>query len=174
MGRQGLRWVLDVERIVFFDEIFSLPKTRYILGLQEATLVLIANGYAVATQKPTAVQLHCSVGTGNALGSLYQVFRKQRSPRAVIAGEAGVAYDALEAQCGSTLRISHGRWPNMLRAPFIRAACFACCDDASRWRRRRRSDRRFWPSPKISSTSKTTSRCCEPSFPNAGWHPSRH
>ncbi|MFZ1896161.1 MAG: thiamine pyrophosphate-binding protein, partial [Rhodoplanes sp.] len=79
------------------DELSRFPKVRYILGLQEAALVLIANGYALATQKPTVVQLHCSVGTGNALGSLYQVFRKQRSPLVVIAGEAGVAFDALDA-----------------------------------------------------------------------------
>ena len=59
--------------------------------------MLIANGYAQATQKPTVVQLHCSVGLGNALGSLYHAFRKQRSPLVVIAGEAGVAYDALDA-----------------------------------------------------------------------------
>ena len=51
----------------------------------------------MATQKPTVVQLHCSVGIGNALGSLYQAFRKQRSPLVVIAGEAGVRYDALDA-----------------------------------------------------------------------------
>lgn len=79
------------------DEISRFPQIRYILGLQEAALVLIANGYALATQKPTVVQLHCSVGTGNALGSLYQAFRKQRSPLIVIAGEAGTGYDALEA-----------------------------------------------------------------------------
>ena len=58
--------------------------------------MLLANGYALATQKPTIVQIHASVGLGNALGSLYHVFRKQRSPLVVIAGEAGVAYDALE------------------------------------------------------------------------------
>ncbi|MGA8157389.1 MAG: thiamine pyrophosphate-binding protein [Rhodoplanes sp.] len=79
------------------DELSRVPKIRYILGLQEAALVLIANGYALATQKPTIVQLHCSVGTGNALGSLYHVFRKQRSPLVVIAGEAGMAFDALDA-----------------------------------------------------------------------------
>ena len=78
------------------DEVSRFPAIRYILGLQEAALVLIANGYALATQKPTIVQLHSSVGLGNALGSLYHVFRKQRSPLVVIAGEAGVAYDALE------------------------------------------------------------------------------
>lgn len=79
------------------DELTRFREIRYILGLQEAALVLTANGYALATQKPTVVQLHSSVGLGNALGSLYHVFRMQRSPLVVIAGEAGAAYDALEA-----------------------------------------------------------------------------
>jgi thiamine pyrophosphate-dependent acetolactate synthase large subunit-like protein len=79
------------------DEISRFPDIRYILGLQEAALVLMASGYAQATQRPTAVQLHCSVGLGNAIGSLYQAFRKQRAPLVVIAGEAGVAADALDA-----------------------------------------------------------------------------
>src|SRR5512132_15984 len=79
------------------DEVSRFPAIRYILGLQEAALVLMASGYAQATQKPTVVQLHCSVGLGNAIGSLYQAFRKQRTPLVVIAGEAGVAYDALDA-----------------------------------------------------------------------------
>jgi thiamine pyrophosphate-dependent acetolactate synthase large subunit-like protein len=79
------------------DEVARFPDITYILGLQEAALVLIANGYAQTTQKPTVVQLHCSVGVGNGLGSLYQAFRKQRTPLVVIAGEAGVAYDALDA-----------------------------------------------------------------------------
>jgi benzoylformate decarboxylase len=78
------------------DAIKNFPAIQYILGLQEAALVLIANGYAQTTQRPTVVQLHCSVGVGNGLGSLYQAFRKQRTPLVVIAGEAGYAYDALE------------------------------------------------------------------------------
>jgi thiamine pyrophosphate-dependent acetolactate synthase large subunit-like protein len=60
--------------------------------------------YALATHKPTVVQLHSSVGLGNALGSLYHVFRKQRSPLVVIAGEAGVAYDALGAHLADLAR----------------------------------------------------------------------
>ena len=43
------------------------------------------------------MQLHSSVGLGNGLGSLFHVFRKQRTPLVVIAGEAGVNADALEA-----------------------------------------------------------------------------
>ena len=79
------------------DEVSRFPAIRYIVGLQEAALVLMASGYAQATQKPTAVQLHCSVGLGNAIGSLYQAFRMQRAPLVVIAGEAGIAADALDA-----------------------------------------------------------------------------
>jgi benzoylformate decarboxylase len=79
------------------DEISRCDSIQYVLGLQEAAVVLMANGYALATRKPTIVQLHSSVGLGNALGSLYHVFRKQRSPLVVLAGEAGMAYDALEA-----------------------------------------------------------------------------
>jgi thiamine pyrophosphate-dependent acetolactate synthase large subunit-like protein len=78
-------------------EVSRFPEIRYILGLQEAAVVLMASGYAQATQKPTAVQLHCSVGLGNAIGSLYQACRMQRAPLVVIAGEAGVAFDALDA-----------------------------------------------------------------------------
>ena len=79
------------------DEISRFPEIRYVLGLQEAAVVLMASGYAQATQKPIAVQLHCSVGLGNAIGSLYHAFRMQRAPLVVIAGEAGVAADALDA-----------------------------------------------------------------------------
>ena len=51
----------------------------------------------MATQQPRCVQLHCSVGVGNALGSLYHAFRKQRAPLVVIAGEASAAADAMDA-----------------------------------------------------------------------------
>ena len=69
----------------------------------------MANGYAQATQRPTAVQLHCSVGLGNAIGSLYHAFRKQRAPLVVIAGEASVAADALDAHMALDLVTSRGR-----------------------------------------------------------------
>lgn len=78
------------------DEISRFPDIRYILGLQEAAIVSVADGYAQATQKPAVVQLHTGVGLGSALGGLYHALRR-KTPMLVIAGEAGVAYDALEA-----------------------------------------------------------------------------
>lgn len=87
----------------FLDELSQVDSVRYVLGLQEAAVVLTANGYALATRKPTVVQLHSSVGLGNALGSLYHSYRMQRAPLVVIAGEAGTAYDALEAHMWTDL-----------------------------------------------------------------------
>ena len=84
------------------DEISRFPAIDYILGLQEAAIVGIADGYAQATQKPAVVQLHCSVGLGNAIGSLYHA-KRRRSPLVVITGESGVAHDAMDAQMAADL-----------------------------------------------------------------------
>ena len=44
---------------------------RYILGLQEASVVAMADGYAQATRGAALVNLHSAAGVGNALGSLH-------------------------------------------------------------------------------------------------------
>ncbi|MDY7084542.1 MAG: thiamine pyrophosphate-binding protein [Actinomycetota bacterium] len=84
------------------DEITRFPDLQYIMGLQEAALVCTADGYAQATGKPAAVLLHSGVGLGNAVGSLYHALHRQ-TPMVVMAGEAGVAYDALEAHMSADL-----------------------------------------------------------------------
>ena len=40
----------------------------YVLGLQEAVVVGMADGYAQAAGKPTHVNLHTAPGVGNAMG----------------------------------------------------------------------------------------------------------
>ena len=42
----------------------------YILGLQEASVLAMADGFAQATERPALVNLHSSPGVGNALGNL--------------------------------------------------------------------------------------------------------
>lgn len=78
------------------DEITRFPEITYILGLQEAAIIGVADGYAQATQRPAVVQLHTGVGLGNGVSGLYHALRK-RTPMVVLAGEAGVSVDALEA-----------------------------------------------------------------------------
>jgi benzoylformate decarboxylase len=58
----------------------------YILGLQEASVLAMADGFAQSTGKPTLVNLHTSAGTGNAMGSLVAAF-KGNTPLIVTAGQ---------------------------------------------------------------------------------------
>jgi thiamine pyrophosphate-dependent acetolactate synthase large subunit-like protein len=77
-------------------------KIDYIFALQESIAVAAADGYARASGKLGVIQLHSGVGLGNGIGNLYQAFRGH-SPLLVIAGDAGVRYDAMDAQMASDL-----------------------------------------------------------------------
>ena len=86
----------------FLDALSDYPQLRYILTLQETVAVMAADGYARAGRKPAVVQLHSGVGLGNGIGALYQAMRGH-APLVVIAGEAGVRYDAMDAQMAADL-----------------------------------------------------------------------
>lgn len=58
----------------------------YVLGLNEAVVVAMADGYAQARRKPALVNLHSAAGTGNALGNLYTSYRNG-TPLVVTAGQ---------------------------------------------------------------------------------------
>lgn len=59
---------------------------RYVLALQEAIAVGMADGYAQATRNAALVNLHSSAGTGNALGNLFTAYKNQ-APLIVTAGQ---------------------------------------------------------------------------------------
>ena len=59
---------------------------RYVLGLQEASAIAMADGYAQATRGPVLVNLHSGPGTGNAMGNLLGAF-ENRTPLIVTAGQ---------------------------------------------------------------------------------------
>jgi thiamine pyrophosphate-dependent acetolactate synthase large subunit-like protein len=86
----------------FLDALSNYQDLQYILTLQESVAVAIADGYARATRRPTVVQLHSGVGLGNGIGMMYQA-RRGHAPLVVINGEAGVRYDAMDAQMAADL-----------------------------------------------------------------------
>ncbi|MEJ1929453.1 thiamine pyrophosphate-binding protein [Nostoc sp. NIES-2111] len=86
----------------FLDAIREYPDLKYILTLQESVAVMIADGYARATKKPALVQIHSTPGLGNAIGALYQAYRGH-SPLVVIGGDAGIRYQAMDAQMAGDL-----------------------------------------------------------------------
>ena len=59
---------------------------RYILGLQEAAVVGMADGYALASGQPTHVNLHTAPGLGNAMGAIFNA-RANHSPLVITAGQ---------------------------------------------------------------------------------------
>ncbi|QIW95352.1 hypothetical protein AMS68_000870 [Peltaster fructicola] len=59
---------------------------EYILGLQEASVVAMADGYAQATRKPVVVSLHTAAGTGNGMGTIMTAFMN-KTPLVIIAGQ---------------------------------------------------------------------------------------
>ena len=86
----------------FLDALWEYPDMKYILALQESITVLMADGYARATQKPTLVQIHSTPGLGNAIGALYQANRGH-APLVVIGGDAGIRYLNMDAQMAGDL-----------------------------------------------------------------------
>ena len=86
----------------FLDALSKVPELKYILTLQESIAVLCADGYARATKSAALVQIHSTPGLGNAIGNLYQAMRGQ-SPLVVIGGDAGIRYQAMDAQMAGDL-----------------------------------------------------------------------
>ncbi|HEX5308658.1 MAG TPA: benzoylformate decarboxylase [Solirubrobacteraceae bacterium] len=59
---------------------------RYVLGLQEATVVGLADGYAQAGGRATLVNLHTAPGVGNAMGAIFNA-QANKSPLVITAGQ---------------------------------------------------------------------------------------
>lgn len=68
----------------------------YVLGLQEASVVGMADGYAQATRNAGFVNLHSAAGVGNALGNIYNAYRNQ-TPLVITAGQQARSIMPLQA-----------------------------------------------------------------------------
>jgi len=58
----------------------------YVMGLNEAVVMGMADGYARSSRKPALVNLHSSAGTGHSLGNLFTAW-KNNAPIVVTAGQ---------------------------------------------------------------------------------------
>src|SRR5262245_19822650 len=68
----------------------------YVLGLQEASCIGMADGYAQATRNAGFVNLHSAAGVGNALGNIYTAHRNQ-TPLLITAGQQARSILPLQA-----------------------------------------------------------------------------
>ncbi|KQW21028.1 benzoylformate decarboxylase [Afipia sp. Root123D2] len=69
---------------------------EYVLGLQEASVIGMADGYAQATRNASFVNLHSAAGVGHALGNIYTAHRNQ-TPMVITAGQQARSILPLQA-----------------------------------------------------------------------------
>src|SRR5262245_8348587 len=106
----GKRAFLDLLRQEGVEYLFGNPGTTelplmdglaeesaltYVLGLQEAAVIAMADGYAQASGKLGVVSVHVAPGLGNALGMLYDA-QKAGAPLLVTAGQHDQTFNVTE------------------------------------------------------------------------------
>src|SRR2546425_7748254 len=77
------------------DAFATENELRYLLGLQEAAVMAMADGYAQASGKLAVVNLHVAPGLGNSMGMLYDA-QKAGSPILVTAGQHEQSFNVTE------------------------------------------------------------------------------
>jgi len=89
LKQEGVEYIFGnpgTTELPLMDALAVETELRYILGLQEAAVMAMADGYAQASGKLTCVSVHVAPGLGNAMGMLYDA-RKAGSPIIVTAGQ---------------------------------------------------------------------------------------
>ena len=122
----GKRLLLEVLHQEGVDIIFGNPGTtelplidalavddriRYVLGLQEATVMGMADGFAQGSGRLSVASLHAAPGLGNAIGALHNA-AKAGAPVLVTAGQQDLSYNLTEPNL----------WGNLTRIaePFVK------------------------------------------------------
>jgi benzoylformate decarboxylase len=77
------------------DGLKDHPDLTYVLGLQEAVVVAMADGFARASGKLVACNVHVAPGLGNAMGSIYNA-KFTGTPMIVTAGQQEIGHGLTE------------------------------------------------------------------------------
>ncbi|MEV6834729.1 thiamine pyrophosphate-binding protein [Streptomyces sp. NPDC051133] len=117
----------------FVEAVAREPGMAYVLGVQEASVVAMADGYARATGRPAFVSLHVAAGLANGLVGLLNASRS-RTPLVVTAGQqdrrhlaqdpmlSGDLVGLARAAVKHTFDVQHAHdLPGMLRRAFALA-----------------------------------------------------
>jgi benzoylformate decarboxylase len=88
---------------------------RYVLGLQEASVVAMADGFARASGHAAFCNLHSAAGVGHALGNIYTAFRNQ-APLVIAAGQQARSLLPMQPFLGASDAASFPR-------PYVKWSC---------------------------------------------------
>ena len=81
--------------LAIMEAVPDFPQLKYVLGLQESVVLGMADGFARASNRLAAVNLHCTPGLGHAMGALYNA-KFSGSPLIVTAGQYEIGYGLQE------------------------------------------------------------------------------
>jgi len=81
--------------LAIMEAVPQFPQLKYVLGLQESVVLGMADGFARASNRLVAVNLHCTPGLGHAMGALYNA-KFSGSPLIITAGQYEIGYGLQE------------------------------------------------------------------------------
>ena len=81
--------------LAIMEAVPQFPELKYVLGLQESVVLSMADGFARASNRLAAVNLHCTLGLGHAMGALYSA-KFSGSPLIITAGQYELGYGLQE------------------------------------------------------------------------------
>lgn len=92
---EGVRYIFGnpgTTELALMDALTGAPDIGYIWGLQEASVVAMADGYAQASGKPGFVNLHTAGGLGHGMGALINA-QVSNTPLVVTAGQQDMRHN---------------------------------------------------------------------------------
>src|SRR3954464_7396800 len=97
MRRRGMTTIFGNPGSTELPFLADFPSDfTYVLGLQEATVVGMADGFAQASGRPVLVNLHTAPGVGNAMGAIFNA-QADKAPLVVTAGQQSRSLMTLQA-----------------------------------------------------------------------------
>src|SRR5438067_3802245 len=94
---RGMTTIFGNPRSTELPMLAEFPEDfRYVLGLQEAVAVGMADGYAQASGRPALVNLHTAPGVGNGMGAIFNA-QANKTPLVVTAGQQARSLMTLQA-----------------------------------------------------------------------------
>jgi benzoylformate decarboxylase len=89
LSSEGVEYIFGnpgTTELPLIDALLRTPDLKYVLALQEATAVAMADGYAQAARRPAFLNLHTAGGLGHGMGNLLNASVSQ-TPMVVTAGQ---------------------------------------------------------------------------------------
>jgi benzoylformate decarboxylase len=89
LSSEGVEYIFGnpgTTELPLIDALQRTPDLKYVLALQEATAVAMADGYAQAARRPAFLNLHTAGGLGHGMGNLLNAGVSQ-TPMVVTAGQ---------------------------------------------------------------------------------------